>query len=110
MDATELYESNDAVVLAMGATRPRDLPIPNRNATGIHFAMEFLQTWQQRQWGDQGNFTEIFQEKLLHILLFPNHLTELTSSFSKISPLCFDEFLLIFISFQLTMRKSQPKI
>ena len=31
----------------MGATRPRDLPIPGREkASGIHFAMEFLQTWQ----------------------------------------------------------------
>ena len=38
----------------MGATRPRDLPIPGREkASGIHFAMEFLQTWQQFQWGDQ---------------------------------------------------------
>ena len=31
----------------MGATRPRDLPIPGREkASGIHFAMEFLQKWQ----------------------------------------------------------------
>ena len=58
VSAEELYDSNDAVVLAMGATRPRDLPIPNRSATGIHFAMEFLQTWQQRQWGDQGKNSE----------------------------------------------------
>ena len=26
-----------------------------RQATGIHFAMEFLQKWQQFQWGDQIN-------------------------------------------------------
>ncbi len=32
----------DAVVLCTGATKPRDLPIENRNAGGIHFAMEFL--------------------------------------------------------------------
>ena len=31
------------VVLAAGATRPRDLPIPGRaEASGVHFAMEFL--------------------------------------------------------------------
>ncbi|KAF2397227.1 glutamate synthase-like protein [Trichodelitschia bisporula] len=32
----------DAVVIATGATVARDLPIPNRNLNGIHFAMEFL--------------------------------------------------------------------
>ncbi|KAF1810141.1 putative glutamate synthase Glt1 [Eremomyces bilateralis CBS 781.70] len=37
-----LRASNDAVVLATGATVARDLPIPNRNLEGIHFAMEFL--------------------------------------------------------------------
>jgi glutamate synthase (NADPH/NADH) small chain len=28
--------------LALGSTIPRDLPIPNREAKGIYFAMEFL--------------------------------------------------------------------
>ncbi len=37
-----LRESNDAVLLATGATIPRDLPIPGRELTGVHFAMEFL--------------------------------------------------------------------
>jgi glutamate synthase (NADPH/NADH) small chain len=32
----------DAVVLATGATVPRDLPIEGRSLTGIHFAMDFL--------------------------------------------------------------------
>ena len=32
----------DAVVLATGAGRPRDLPIEGRNLAGIHFAMDFL--------------------------------------------------------------------
>lgn len=32
----------DAVVIATGATVARDLPIPNRNLNGIHFAMQFL--------------------------------------------------------------------
>ncbi len=38
----ELMSSNDAVLLATGATTPRDLPIENREGDGIHFAMEFL--------------------------------------------------------------------
>lgn len=31
------------MVICTGATWPRDLKIPNRNADGIHFAMDFLQ-------------------------------------------------------------------
>ncbi|EEB08882.1 glutamate synthase Glt1 [Schizosaccharomyces japonicus yFS275] len=38
----ELSEKYDAVILATGSTVPRDLQIPNRDAAGIHFAMEFL--------------------------------------------------------------------
>ncbi len=38
----QLLENNDAVVLATGATKPRDLNIPGREGPGVHFAMEFL--------------------------------------------------------------------
>ena len=37
-----LRAEHDAVVLAGGATAPRDLPIPGRELKGIHFAMDFL--------------------------------------------------------------------
>ncbi|GLU12011.1 hypothetical protein SLE2022_287200 [Rubroshorea leprosula] len=37
-----LREENDALVLAVGATKPRDLPVPGRELSGVHFAMEFL--------------------------------------------------------------------
>ncbi|WNZ24550.1 glutamate synthase small subunit [Leptolyngbya sp. NK1-12] len=37
-----LLREFDAVVLCIGATKPRDLPIPGRQLKGIHFAMEFL--------------------------------------------------------------------
>ncbi|PKA51627.1 Glutamate synthase 1 [NADH], chloroplastic [Apostasia shenzhenica] len=33
---------SDAIILACGATKPRDLPVPGRELSGIHFAMEFL--------------------------------------------------------------------
>jgi len=42
IDPQQLREQYDAVLLATGATRPRDLPIPGRNLRGIHFAMDFL--------------------------------------------------------------------
>jgi|SRR5690606_6295068 len=38
----------DAVVLAGGSTIPRDLPIPGRDAKGVHFAMDFLKQQNKR--------------------------------------------------------------
>ncbi|CAG8678545.1 7432_t:CDS:2, partial [Dentiscutata heterogama] len=43
VDATKVKLENDALIVATGATWPRDLSIPNRNLDGIHFAMEYLQ-------------------------------------------------------------------
>src|SRR5690606_9362224 len=42
IDPNELRKKFDALLLATGATKPRDLPIPGRNLRGIHFAMDFL--------------------------------------------------------------------
>lgn len=38
----------DAVVLAGGATIPRDLPVKGREAKGVHFAMDFLKQQNKR--------------------------------------------------------------
>jgi len=40
--AEKLRQEFDAVVLCLGATKPRDLPIEGRSLQGVHFAMEFL--------------------------------------------------------------------
>ena len=40
--AKKLLEEFDAVVLSGGAESPRDLPVPGRELSGVHFAMEFL--------------------------------------------------------------------
>jgi glutamate synthase (NADPH/NADH) small chain len=40
--AKKLVDEFDAVVMAGGAERPRDLPVPGRELEGVHFAMEFL--------------------------------------------------------------------
>jgi glutamate synthase (NADPH) small chain len=37
-----LRREHDAVVLAIGARVPRDLPVPGRELPGVHFAMEYL--------------------------------------------------------------------
>lgn len=39
---TELRERFDAVIVATGALKPRDLDIPGRQLDGVHQAMEFL--------------------------------------------------------------------
>ena len=45
---TQLRAYFDAVVLAGGATVPRDLPVPGRELDGIHQAMEFLPARRNR--------------------------------------------------------------
>jgi len=42
ISADELKRQYDAVVLAVGATKPRDLPVEGRDLKGVYFAMEFL--------------------------------------------------------------------
>ena len=46
--AKALVDSHDAVILAGGAEKPRDLPIPGRNLAGVHFAMDFLPQQNRR--------------------------------------------------------------
>ena len=50
--ARDLRAGYDAVVLALGSTRPRDLPVPGRELDGVHFAMEFL-TQQNKRVGSE---------------------------------------------------------
>ncbi len=38
----ELLKKFDAVVIAIGAMKPRDLPVEGRSLKGVYFAMEFL--------------------------------------------------------------------
>ena len=51
--ASQLLAKHDAVVLAGGSTKPRDLPIPGRDAAGVEFAMDFLRQSNKRVAGDE---------------------------------------------------------
>jgi glutamate synthase (NADPH/NADH) small chain len=42
LSAAEVQADFDAVVLAGGATLPRDLPVPGRELGGVHYALEYL--------------------------------------------------------------------
>ncbi len=48
LDIADLLHRHDAVALAGGAEKPRDLPIPGRDLEGIHFAMQFLPQQNRR--------------------------------------------------------------
>ena len=56
----QLVNDFDAVLLAMGAEQPREIPIPGRELQGIHFAMDYLTQQNKRVAGDRlGNSEEI---------------------------------------------------
>ena len=42
INAKDVVDENDAVVICTGATKPRDLPIEGRELNEIYFAMQFL--------------------------------------------------------------------
>jgi glutamate synthase (NADPH/NADH) small chain len=44
----------DAVLLCIGATRPRPLPVPGHDLDGIHLAMDFLTQQNRTVAGDEG--------------------------------------------------------
>jgi glutamate synthase (NADPH/NADH) small chain len=59
VDAAKLLAEFHSVVLAGGAEQPRDLPIPGRELSGVHFAMDFLPLQNRRVAGDTG-ITELW--------------------------------------------------
>lgn len=42
LPAEKLVSDHDSVILCVGSTRPRDLNLPGRELSGIHYAMDFL--------------------------------------------------------------------
>ncbi|WP_026783906.1 glutamate synthase subunit beta [Pleomorphomonas koreensis] len=48
----DLREDHDAVLLAGGSEKSRDLPVPGRELRGVHFAMEFLPQQNRRVGGE----------------------------------------------------------
>jgi glutamate synthase (NADPH/NADH) small chain len=58
MTVDELTGRHDAVVLAGGAEKPRDLPLPGRELDGVHFAMDFLSQQNRRVSGEPNGTNE----------------------------------------------------
>ena len=52
LDPATIADEFDAVILTGGAEQPRDLPVPGRELSGVHFAMDFLPLQNRRVAGD----------------------------------------------------------
>jgi glutamate synthase (NADPH/NADH) small chain len=52
VSADQLRADFDAIVLTIGSRKPRDLEVPGRELSGIHFAMDFLTQQNKRVAGD----------------------------------------------------------
>ena len=59
LDAAGLRRGVDAVVVAVGATVPRELPVPGRDLAGIYQAMEYLVAANRACAGDFGGPTRL---------------------------------------------------
>ncbi|MGW7052599.1 glutamate synthase subunit beta [Streptomyces sp. NPDC054887] len=53
LDAAELRRDHDAVIVAVGATQRRELPVPGRELDGVHQAMDYLTLSNRTREGDR---------------------------------------------------------
>ena len=69
VDAGDLCKEYDAVLLSGGATVSRDLPVPGRELTGIHLAMDFLPLQNKRCEGDEIPAGEFISAGGKHVII-----------------------------------------
>ncbi len=67
--AEELLRDFDAVCLAVGAMKPRDLPVEGRNLDGVHFAMEFLTQQNKINRGYNIPYDHLISAKDRHVVV-----------------------------------------
>ena len=65
----ELRADFEAIVLAGGSTLPRDLPVPGRELSGIHFAMDYLTLQNRRNEGEMIPDTDFITAKDKHVII-----------------------------------------
>ena len=65
----DLQRDFQAVVLAMGAEQPRDLPIPGRDLKGIHYAMDFLTQQNKRFYNDPEDASKAILATGKHVII-----------------------------------------
>jgi glutamate synthase (NADPH/NADH) small chain len=67
--ADRLVSDYDAVLLAGGAEKPRDLQVPGRELAGIHFAMEYLTLQNRRNEGDKVPDEKFISARDRHVVI-----------------------------------------
>lgn len=65
----QLRNDYDAVILAGGAEKPRDLPVPGRELKGVHFAMDFLTRNSKRVQGIHVSDEEFISANGRHVVV-----------------------------------------
>lgn len=70
ISAQKIVADYDAVVLAIGSEKPRDLEVPGRNEQqGVYFAMDFLRQQNKRNAGDVIPEAQIISAKGKHVIV-----------------------------------------
>jgi glutamate synthase (NADPH/NADH) small chain len=69
LPAQQLMDEFDAVVLAGGSEKPRDLPVPGRELNGVHFAMEFLSRNSKLVQGVKGAEEQLISAEGKHVIV-----------------------------------------
>ncbi len=69
LPARQLVDEYDAVVLAGGSEKPRDLQVPGRELDGIHFAMTYLTQQNRRVAGDTIPQEQVITAKDKHVVV-----------------------------------------
>ncbi|MCX7316076.1 MAG: glutamate synthase subunit beta [Hyphomicrobiales bacterium] len=65
----DLKDSHDAVILAGGSEKPRDLTVPGRELHGVHFAMDFLPQQNRRVSHEPVNSSEPIVAQGKHVVV-----------------------------------------
>ena len=65
----KLQKQFDAILLAGGASAPRDLPVAGRNLKGVHYAMDHLTLQNKRCEGDDVTESEFIDAKGKHVII-----------------------------------------
>ncbi len=69
LPVAQLQADFDAIVLTGGSEVPRNLPIPGRELSGIHFAMELLAQQNRRVFGSEIPAAEAISAKDKHVVV-----------------------------------------
>lgn len=69
LDGASLLAAFDAIVLCIGASVPRALPLPGRDLQGVHYAMEYLEQGNRQAAGEYGDALPPLNAEGKHVIV-----------------------------------------